>query len=185
MFLPLNPLRNWPLAEKVTEQIFSSFIGPTIIAAIINATNNQWSGFPICVFLQILPICIIWRVNMKKAALDIKMYEEEERQKKLADSLDGNSSAYKEEVNEPVERKFDNEKTEEFYWLHRTRILYLYIYNIKKHTSVLHGEMRILHQLVSNCMDILVDNFDNVRWFPSYLDYEPVFPPVVSNRTKE
>jgi hypothetical protein len=52
---------------------------------------------------------------MKKAALDIKMYEEEERQKKLADSLDGNSSAYKEEVNEPVERKFDNEKTEEFY----------------------------------------------------------------------
>ncbi|KAJ2961191.1 hypothetical protein NQZ79_g3494 [Umbelopsis isabellina] len=60
----------------------SSFIGPTIIGAVINATNNQWSGFPICVFLQILPICIIWRVNMKKAAQDIKMYEEEERQKR-------------------------------------------------------------------------------------------------------
>lgn len=79
---------------------------------------------------------------MKKAALDIKMYEEEERQKKLADSLDGNSSAYKEEVDEPVERKIDNEKTEEFYWLHRTRILYLYIYNMKKHTSVSQGEMQ-------------------------------------------
>jgi hypothetical protein len=52
---------------------------------------------------------------MKKAALDIKMYEEEERQKKLAESQDGNSSGYKEEIHEPVEKNIDNEKTEEFY----------------------------------------------------------------------
>ncbi|KAH8555581.1 autophagy-related protein 22-like protein [Umbelopsis sp. PMI_123] len=97
------------IANKV-----SSFIGPTIIAAIINATNNQWSGFPICVFLQLVPICIIWRVNMKKAALDIKMYEEEERQKKLGEAGDGDSSGYMEDVNEQVEKKYE-EKTEEFY----------------------------------------------------------------------
>lgn len=100
---------------SLTYYFHSSFIGPTIIAAVINATNNQWSGFPICVFLQILPICIIWRVDMKKAALDIKMYEEEERQKKLTEA-GINNSGLKEEVPESVERRYEgNEKAEDFY----------------------------------------------------------------------
>jgi hypothetical protein len=85
---------------------YSSFIGPTIIGAVINATNNQWAGFPICVLLQILPICIIWRINMKKASEDIKMYEEEELQKRLPEASDSDvTSGYKEELHEPVETK--------------------------------------------------------------------------------
>lgn len=106
----------------MTAFAYSSFIGPTIIAAVINATNNQWSGFPICVFLQILPICIIWRVNMRKAALDIKMYEEEERQRKRAEEGEAISSGMKEEVSEGVEKRFD-EKTEEYYWVQSANCL--------------------------------------------------------------
>lgn len=52
---------------------------------------------------------------MKKAALDIKMYEEEERQKKLTEA-GINNSGLKEEVSESVERRYEgNEKTEDFY----------------------------------------------------------------------
>jgi hypothetical protein len=52
---------------------------------------------------------------MKKAALDIKMYEEEERQKKLTEA-GINNSGLKEEVPESVERRYEgNEKAEDFY----------------------------------------------------------------------
>lgn len=51
---------------------------------------------------------------MKKAAMDIKMYEEEERQKKLIET-GVNNSGLKDELSENVERRYEgNEKAEDF-----------------------------------------------------------------------
>jgi hypothetical protein len=53
---------------------------------------------------------------MKKASEDIKMYEEEELQKRLPEASDSDvTSGYKEELHEPVETKYDDGKTEDFY----------------------------------------------------------------------
>lgn len=62
----------------------SSFIGPVIIAAIINATNFEWDGFPICTILQVIPCIMIAFVSMPKAQEEKHAYEKEEKIRKAA-----------------------------------------------------------------------------------------------------
>lgn len=73
---------------------FSQFLGPALIG-IMNETiiNPRW-GFVLCTVFQLLPIFIVGYVNMSKAEIRLKLYEERERRKSnpLLDQVDNSSS---------------------------------------------------------------------------------------------
>lgn len=59
----------------------SQFVGPALIG-VMNETiiNPRW-GFVLCTLFQLLPIFIVGYIDMDKAELRLKVYEEKERRK--------------------------------------------------------------------------------------------------------
>ncbi|RUP40942.1 LOW QUALITY PROTEIN: autophagy-related protein 22-like protein [Jimgerdemannia flammicorona] len=62
------------IANKV-----SSFVGPLVIGAVIQATNNEWDGFLICSALQVLACIVFAIVNMRKADEEKHVYETKDK----------------------------------------------------------------------------------------------------------
>ncbi|KAG2205082.1 hypothetical protein INT47_002176, partial [Mucor saturninus] len=52
----------------------SSWIGPVIIGAITQYTDNLWKGWPFVLALFVVSLVIIWFIDVDKAKLDIEKY---------------------------------------------------------------------------------------------------------------
>ncbi|KAI8047442.1 autophagy-related protein 22-like protein [Gilbertella persicaria] len=63
----------------------SSWIGPVVIGAITQYTDNLWKGWPFVLGLFVLSLIIIWFIDVDKAKIDITNYLAEQ------DILDGHS----------------------------------------------------------------------------------------------
>jgi hypothetical protein len=57
----------------------SSIIGPNVIQAIINATNNNWMGFPFLFALCSAASIVIWFVDIEKGRENCRTYVEERK----------------------------------------------------------------------------------------------------------
>ncbi|KAG2229081.1 autophagy-related protein 22-like protein [Thamnidium elegans] len=63
----------------------SSWIGPVVIGAITQYTNNLWRGWPFVLALFVLSLAIIWFIDVDKAKIDIANYLAEQ------DVIDGHT----------------------------------------------------------------------------------------------
>lgn len=63
----------------------SSWIGPVVIGAITQYTDNLWKGWPFVLALFVLSLAIIWFIDVDKAKIDIANYLAEQ------DVIDGYS----------------------------------------------------------------------------------------------
>ncbi|KAI9273228.1 autophagy-related protein 22-like protein [Helicostylum pulchrum] len=63
----------------------SSWIGPVVIGAITQYTNNLWRGWPFVLSLFVLSLAIIWFIDVDKAKIDIANYLAEQ------DVIDGHT----------------------------------------------------------------------------------------------
>ncbi|KAM3073482.1 hypothetical protein ACMFMF_006688 [Clarireedia jacksonii] len=57
----------------------SSIIGPNVIQAIINSTNNNWMGFPFLFALCACASIVIWFVDVEKGRENCRTYVEERK----------------------------------------------------------------------------------------------------------
>ncbi|ESZ97147.1 autophagy-related protein Atg22B2 [Sclerotinia borealis F-4128] len=57
----------------------SSIIGPNVIQAIINSSNNNWMGFPFLFALCAFASIVIWFVDVEKGREDCRVYVEERK----------------------------------------------------------------------------------------------------------
>ena len=57
----------------------SSIIGPNVIQAIIDNTNNNWMGFPFLFALCTAASIVIWCVDVEKGRKDCRVYVEERK----------------------------------------------------------------------------------------------------------
>lgn len=62
----------------------SSIIGPNVIQAIINATNNNWMGFPFLFALCTAASVVIWFVDIEKGRENCRKYVEERKLVRVA-----------------------------------------------------------------------------------------------------
>lgn len=62
----------------------SSIIGPNVIQAIINATNNNWMGFPFLFALCSCASIVIWFVDIEKGRENCRIYVEERKLMRVA-----------------------------------------------------------------------------------------------------
>jgi len=62
----------------------SSIIGPNVIQAIINATNNNWIGFPFLFALCSAASIVIWFVDIDKGRENCRIYVEERKLVRVA-----------------------------------------------------------------------------------------------------
>ncbi|KAG1099542.1 hypothetical protein G6F42_017809 [Rhizopus arrhizus] len=63
----------------------SSWIGPVVIGAITQYTDNLWKGWPFVLALFLLSFVIIWFIDVDKAKIDIANYLSEQ------DVIDGHT----------------------------------------------------------------------------------------------
>lgn len=66
----------------------SSWIGPVVIGAITQYTDNLWKGWPFVLALFVLSLVIIWFIDVDKAKIDIANYLAE--QDVIDGHIDGN-----------------------------------------------------------------------------------------------
>jgi Vacuole effluxer Atg22 like len=57
----------------------SSIIGPNVVQAIINATNNNWLGFPFLFALCAAASIVIWFVDIEKGRENCRKYVDERK----------------------------------------------------------------------------------------------------------
>jgi len=57
----------------------SSIIGPNVVQAIIDATNNNWKGFPFLFALCAAASIVIWFVDVEKGRENCRIYVEERK----------------------------------------------------------------------------------------------------------
>ncbi|KAG2216250.1 hypothetical protein INT45_010116 [Circinella minor] len=69
----------------------AQFIGPAIISAVTEATRNTRTGFVLCAITAVLPLVVIAFINMEKAEVRLKVYEEQERRKSQQAILRGDN----------------------------------------------------------------------------------------------
>lgn len=62
----------------------SSIIGPNVIQAIINATNNNWMGFPFLFALCTAASIVIWFVDVEKGRENCRIYVEQRKLVRVA-----------------------------------------------------------------------------------------------------
>ena len=62
----------------------SSIIGPNVVQAIINATNNNWMGFPFLFALCAVASIVIWFVDIEKGRENCRKYVEERKLLRVA-----------------------------------------------------------------------------------------------------
>ncbi|TVY86682.1 Adenosine deaminase, partial [Lachnellula willkommii] len=62
----------------------SSIIGPNIVQAIINSTNNNWMGFPFLFSLCFAASVVIWFVDIEKGRENCRKYVEERKLMRVA-----------------------------------------------------------------------------------------------------
>lgn len=55
----------------------SSIIGPNVVQAIVNSTNNNWMGFPFLFAICATASIIIWVVDIEKGRANCRRYIEE------------------------------------------------------------------------------------------------------------
>ncbi|KAL1301955.1 hypothetical protein AAFC00_002411 [Neodothiora populina] len=55
----------------------SSIIGPNVVQAIINATNNNWLGFPFLFAICAVASVVIWFVDVEKGRASCRKFEQE------------------------------------------------------------------------------------------------------------
>lgn len=63
----------------------SSIIGPNVIQAIIDNTNNNWTGFPFLFALCTAASIVIWCVDVEKGRKDCRVYIEERKALRVSD----------------------------------------------------------------------------------------------------
>jgi MFS-type transporter involved in bile tolerance (Atg22 family) len=56
----------------------SSWMGPVIVSAITQHTNNLWKGWPFVLALFVVSIVIVFFIDVDKAKIDINNYLAEE-----------------------------------------------------------------------------------------------------------
>ncbi|KAI9247462.1 autophagy-related protein 22-like protein [Phascolomyces articulosus] len=56
-------------------------IGPVTISAVTEATRNTRTGFVLCAVTAVLPVIVVTFINMERADVRLKVYEEQERRK--------------------------------------------------------------------------------------------------------
>lgn len=59
----------------------AQFFGPAVVGGITQGTRDARTGFIYCTLCQFLALVIIWFVNMEKAEIRLRVYEEQERRK--------------------------------------------------------------------------------------------------------
>lgn len=57
----------------------SSIIGPNVVQAIINRTNNNWLGFPFLFALCACATIVIWFVDIEKGRDNCRVYVEQRK----------------------------------------------------------------------------------------------------------
>ncbi|OMP86918.1 Autophagy-related protein 22-2 [Diplodia seriata] len=62
----------------------SSIIGPNVVQAIVNKTNNNWLGFPFLVALCAAASVVIWFVDLDKGRENCRKYVEERKLVRVA-----------------------------------------------------------------------------------------------------
>ena len=62
----------------------SSIIGPNVVQAIINSTNNDWMGFPFLFALCTAATIVIWFVDVEKGRENCRRYVEERKLVRVA-----------------------------------------------------------------------------------------------------
>jgi len=62
----------------------SSIIGPNVVQAIINATNNNWTGFPFLFALCTAASIVIWFVDVEKGRENARKYSEDRKLLRVA-----------------------------------------------------------------------------------------------------
>src|SRR4051794_37197268 len=67
-----------------TNSLKSSIIGPNVIQAIINATDNNWMGFPFLFALCSAASIVIWFVDIEKGRENCRIYVEERKLVRVA-----------------------------------------------------------------------------------------------------
>lgn len=69
----------------------SSIIGPNVVQAIINNTNNNWMGFPFLFALCTCASIVIWFVDIEKGRENCRKYVEERKvvrvEREIGDAL--------------------------------------------------------------------------------------------------
>ena len=59
----------------------AQFIGPVTISAVTGATQNTRLAFILCAITAVLPLVVVAFINMERADVRLKVYEEQERRK--------------------------------------------------------------------------------------------------------
>lgn len=72
-FQSLTMLHEFQLIQQ------SSILGPNVIQAIVNHTNNNWMGFPFLFALCAFASIIIWFVDVEKGREDCRIYVAERK----------------------------------------------------------------------------------------------------------
>ncbi|KAI7872104.1 autophagy-related protein 22-like protein [Spinellus fusiger] len=71
----------------------SQFTGPLITSSITGTTQNIRAGFIMCAVCQFLPVLIIGCIDMHKAEMHIKVYEEKERRNISTEEVHSSNSS--------------------------------------------------------------------------------------------
>ena len=69
----------------------SSVIGPNVVQAIINSTNNSWLGFPFLFAICTIASIIIWMVDVEKGRQDCKEFVERKNRLNVTEGRDRNN----------------------------------------------------------------------------------------------
>ncbi|KAI9490486.1 autophagy-related protein 22-like protein [Zychaea mexicana] len=59
----------------------AQFFGPALIGGVVAATKNTRIGFILCAVANVLPLIVVAAINMERAEVRVKVYEEQERRK--------------------------------------------------------------------------------------------------------
>lgn len=63
----------------MAKTVQSSIIGPNVVQAIINFTNNSWTGFPFVFALCAAASIVIWFVDVEKGRENARKYSEDRK----------------------------------------------------------------------------------------------------------
>ena len=69
----------------------AQFIGPVTISAVTGATQNTHLAFILCAITAVLPLVVVAFINMERADVRLKVYEEQERRKSQQPILGGDN----------------------------------------------------------------------------------------------